>query len=63
MAATKLEDHPTVRAFRAGKARPPDPTSPRVLSGSELRRWGLAEGADDVGFVEITRPEIADQRA
>jgi ferredoxin len=62
MAATKLEDHPTVRAFRAGRMGPPGATSPRVLTGSELRQLCLAAGADDVGFVEIARPEIADQR-
>jgi len=34
----------------------------RVLSAAELRALALSLGADDVGFVEVTRPEVADQR-
>lgn len=60
MKAPALEQHPTVRAFRArGEAAAP----PAILSAGELRRLCLEAGADDVGFVEIGRAEIRDQRA
>ena len=58
---SKLEKHPTVRAVRArgelviGR-RPP-------LDAETLRRLCRDAGADDVGFVEVDRPELADQRA
>ena len=58
----KLDDHPTVVKVRQrqdrGVARPTEP-----LDASWLRELCLDAGADDVGFVEIDRPEIADQRA
>src|SRR5438034_5333657 len=57
----KLDDHPTVVQIRQrnrGAARPAEP-----LDASWLRQVCLDAGADDVGFVEIDRPEIADQRA
>lgn len=54
-----LAEHPTVRLFRqktgAEQIR-------GVLNAGQLRQICLEEGADDVGFVEIERPEIADQR-
>lgn len=55
-----LDQHPTVRAARrqlplAGPPRPLDP--------AWLRDLCLAAGADDVGFVALDRPEVADQRA
>ncbi len=57
-----LDDHPTVIKVRQqrdrGAARPAEP-----LDASWLRELCLDAGADDVGFVEIDRPEIADQRA
>ncbi len=53
-----LDDHPTVRTARG---RTPLPlTGP--LSARELREICLGAGADDVGFVSIDRPELADQR-
>lgn len=57
-----LSEHPTVRRVRARaaatevKARPP-------LDAGWLRRLCLDAGADDAGFVEINRPELADQRS
>ncbi|MFF5187891.1 SCP2 sterol-binding domain-containing protein [Streptomyces sp. NPDC000345] len=58
----KLDDHPTVLNVRQrrdrGVARPAEP-----LDAAWLRELCLDAGADDVGFVEIDRPEIADQRA
>ncbi|MBA2951295.1 SCP2 sterol-binding domain-containing protein [Streptomyces himalayensis] len=58
----KLDDHPTVVQIRQrrdrGSTRPAEP-----LDAAWLRKLCLDAGADDVGFVEIDRPEIADQRA
>lgn len=54
-----LSEHPTVKAFQA-KSRGA-PISP--LDASWLRALCLEAGADDVGFVEINRPELDDQRA
>ncbi|WP_406032314.1 SCP2 sterol-binding domain-containing protein [Nocardioides sp. NBC_00163] len=58
----KLDDHPTVAKIRErdgdqGVVRPNDP-----LDVSWLRQVCLDAGVDDVGFVEIDRPEISDQR-
>ncbi|HLO41243.1 MAG TPA: SCP2 sterol-binding domain-containing protein [Phycisphaerales bacterium] len=53
----RLDEHPTVRAHRSI-----EPTPPAPLTLEELRRICLDAGADDVGVVEIARPEIADQR-
>jgi NAD-dependent dihydropyrimidine dehydrogenase PreA subunit len=58
--AGRFDGHPTVISFRA---RPPAPPPPAVQAADELRALCLAAGADDVGFVEITRPDLADQRA
>jgi epoxyqueuosine reductase QueG len=55
---TKLHDHPTVQALRLHPS-----AAPRRLSLAELRTLALECGAEDVGFVEIERPELADQRA
>lgn len=61
---SRLDDHPTVRAVReqrAGAAAAEAPVTP--LDADELRQLCLEAGADDVGFVEIGRAELADQRA
>jgi NAD-dependent dihydropyrimidine dehydrogenase PreA subunit len=58
--SSRLDRHPTVISFRARQATDPPPA---VLQYDRLRELCLAAGADDVGFVEITRPEIADQKA
>jgi Fe-S-cluster-containing hydrogenase component 2 len=58
----KLDNHPTVRWWREQSAnRQPAPTA--VLNSEALRTLCLEAGADDVGFVEIQRREIADQQA
>jgi ferredoxin len=62
MEKTKLGDHPTVRAVRARQAASA-PAGPPALDREELRALCLAAGADDVGFVEIDRPELAPERA
>ncbi|MBO0872578.1 MAG: 4Fe-4S binding protein [Pseudonocardia sp.] len=58
----KIDSHPNVievrRRARAGEARRP----PAVLDAEWLRKLCLDAGAEDVGFVEIERPELADER-
>ena len=58
----RLEDHPTVRGIRL-KSLPPAPTEAPVIEAAWLRQLLLDAGADDVGFVEIGRPALDDQRA
>ncbi|MBW4695437.1 MAG: SCP2 sterol-binding domain-containing protein [Lyngbya sp. HA4199-MV5] len=54
-----IDDHPTVRWWREQLV-----ASPRAkLNADSLRSLCLEAGADDVGFVELNRPAIADQRA
>ena len=53
----KLDLHPTVKLLKK-KAPPPRAT----LDVSALRAICLEAGADDVGFVELDRPEVRDQR-
>src|SRR3954453_9034005 len=58
----KLDDHPTVRRFRLQTVPPAAPKSDR-LDPAWLKQLVLDAGADDVGFVEIGRPALDDQRA
>jgi Fe-S-cluster-containing hydrogenase component 2 len=53
-----LADHPTVAAMRERLPRP----EAKPLSTAWLRQLCLDCGADDVGFVSLDRPEIAEQR-
>jgi Fe-S-cluster-containing hydrogenase component 2 len=58
---TQLSEHPSVKRFRdraAASAMGPPP----MLDAQELRDLCLAAGADDVGFVDVDRPELANQR-
>ncbi len=57
----KLAEHPTVKRLRE---REPATTSEkgRTLDADELRQLVLDAGADDVGFVAISRPELDGQR-
>jgi Fe-S-cluster-containing hydrogenase component 2 len=59
---TLLSEPPTVTWFqeRAGVAAGLSPLP--GLDADWLRQFCLEAGADDVGFVEIDRPELADQR-
>ncbi len=57
-----LAEHPTVKEFRSKEALEHPRARTEVLDAEWLRQLCLEEGADDVGFVEISRPEIADQR-
>ena len=55
-----LNEHPTV--VNARKSRAVTPTAVEPLDAQWLRQVVLDAGADDVGFVEIGRAEIAEQR-
>ena len=57
-----LAEHPTVKQFQENQAAGVLPTRPAKLEAARLRRLSLDARADDVGFVELDRAEIADQR-
>src|SRR3989449_6077824 len=57
----KLEDHPTVQLIRL-KALKSVPPKTESLDAGWLKQLVLDAGADDVGFVEIGRPALDDQR-
>jgi NAD-dependent dihydropyrimidine dehydrogenase PreA subunit len=60
----RIDRHPTVVRFRARQATEAEGEPfPAPLEADWLRQLCLASGADDVGFVELARPEVADQRA
>jgi len=58
----QLAEHPTVKRFHERTTAGPETRVPSTLDAEWLRTLCLDAGADDVGFVEIDRPEIADQR-
>ncbi len=58
----QLAEHPTVKRFYERTMIPPAMDAASRLDAEWLRQLCLDAGADDVGFVEIDRPEIADQR-
>jgi Fe-S-cluster-containing hydrogenase component 2 len=57
----KLEDHPTVQRIRC-KTVSPVPLTKESLDAGWLKQLVFDAGADDVGFVEIGRPALDDQR-
>ena len=59
---TSLSEHPTVKRFheKAGSSEAHSGTT--TLEAQWLRQLCLDAGADDVGFVEIDRPELGDER-
>lgn len=59
---TQLAEHPTVKQFREREAAGNEPVRLQTLDSAWLRQVCLEAGADDVGFVEAGRPEIADQK-
>src|SRR5947199_1848150 len=59
----QLEEHPTVKQFRDKRADRTDVLQAQPLDAAWLRQLCLDAGADDVGFVEADRPEIADQKS
>ena len=58
----QLAEHPTVKLFEQKAAGRPAKTQRKTLDADQLREICREAGADDVGFVEIERAEIADQR-
>src|SRR5262249_12837940 len=56
-------EHPTVRGYFERANEPTAQGPATAVEAAWLRQVCLEAGADDVGFVEIGRPEIADQRA
>jgi ferredoxin len=55
----QLSEHPSVKRFHE-RAQPA--AAPQTLDARELRQLCLELGADDVGFVEVDRPELASER-
>ena len=58
----QLSEHPSVKHFYQEKANRSEIPTDQVLDAAWLRQLCLEAGADDVGFVERDRPEIADQK-
>lgn len=58
-----LNDHPTVKRYYERKEATTQRSAPVTLTSRELRRICVQSGVDDVGFVELTRPALADQQA
>jgi len=58
----ELNNHPTVIRYHERKAATIPHKAELKLSARDLREMCLASGLDDVGFVEITRPSLADQK-
>ena len=58
----QLAEHPTVKQFQARQTTGNGIARPQTLDREWLRQVCLEAGADDAGFVEIDRPEIADQK-
>src|SRR5262244_4305700 len=54
-------EHPSIKRFRERSAGAIS-SLPVVLDAKELRETVLKAGADDVGFVEIDRAELAAER-
>jgi epoxyqueuosine reductase QueG len=59
----QLDEHPTVKHFREKRADRTELSEAQALDAAWLRQLCLDAGADDVGFVESDRPDIADQQA
>ncbi len=58
----KFDDHPTVKRWLQMAQENRATSSSAVLDADWLRKLCLDAGADDVGFVELDRPAIANQR-
>ena len=57
----QLSEHPSVKKFRA-QAADSAPQPMATLDAHELRDLCLRAGADDVGFVDVDRPELEKDR-
>jgi ferredoxin len=56
---SKLNEHPTVKKVREQTSAQ---IPPEQLDATWLRQLCLGAGADDVGFVELERPSLAEER-
>lgn len=59
----KFDDHPTVKWWQEQSSLAERSTDAVPLHVDSLRQLCLAAGAEDVGFVELARPAIADQHS
>ena len=59
---SQFSDHPAVKRYWELTDTGKNATALDKIDSAWLRQLCIEMGADDVGFVEITRPEIADQR-
>src|SRR4051812_4198197 len=57
---TPVKEHPTVKAHQL---RPVPPKISEPLDAGWLRQLCLDAGADDVGFVEVERPALEEERS
>ena len=57
----KIENHPTVRWYQEQSKAEQD-REPSKVEAEWVKQVVLEAGADDVGIVEIDRPQLADQR-
>lgn len=55
--------HPTIQRYNERKLSAQNSVSVSKLSAAELREMCLELGADDVGFVDISNPALASQKA
>jgi hypothetical protein len=60
---TPLSEHPTIKRFRERASSEAAQSGTAMLDARWLRELCLEVGADDVGFVDIDRPELGDERA
>ena len=56
----KLDDHPTVRAYKEGKIDPKKP--PAILESAQLKQVALDAGVDDVGLIDLSRQTMVQYR-
>ncbi len=57
-----LNEHPAVKRYYEKRSVSKSVNVASKLSHSDIRRICIEFGADDIGFVEIDRPELDDQR-
>lgn len=57
-----LNEHPTVKRYYEKLAINEVSKRTSILSATQLREQFIEQGADDVGFVDISAPAIADQK-
>ena len=58
----QLSEHPTVKKFQARETTGNGSARPQTLDTDWLRQVCLDAGAADVGFVEVGRPDLANQQ-